>query len=172
MLRYCFILLLVLPACTDPNATLEAQQEQYHQAHLLAERQPTYPVVGPGFRLGMDSAQVRHHLDSLRMRDELNWRLSLGPVMTTYAPSYNAGKLLELTLLLQAGGQPGALAHLELQRGLRRAYGDAGCPHWVSSQQQQLSWFKGGTEIELTPLPGVGYQLRYTDLHQFYLLTR
>jgi hypothetical protein len=53
--------------------------------------------------------------------------------------------------------------------GLTQAYGP-GYVHGLGEADDAQSWFKGGTEIELTPWAGVGFTLEYTDLHQAHAL--
>ena len=166
MSRYLLSLLLLLPACTNPPE----QTRAYLLARATASAQPAFPFISPGLRLGMDSGHVARQVDSLRGRNELNWYLRADQLPMQVEPHYEAGRLIIMRLLLNANGQPGSFPHLEqeLHRGLRIAYSGEGFPH----DEDRVSWFKGGTEIELRPWPEVGYfEVTYIDLHHVPVLS-
>jgi hypothetical protein len=163
------LLLLALLPLTSCKSVPEREQ-RYQAAYDAASKLPTFPYAASGLRFGMDSTQVQQHLDSLRQRDELNWQLSTGRLPIEAEPEYVKGKLVKLQLTLGTTGLPNSPEYRELVSGLTQAYGP-GYVHGLGEDDDAQSWFKGGTEIELTPWVGVGFTLEYTDLHQAHALT-
>jgi hypothetical protein len=147
------------------------REQCYQAAYDAASKLPVFFYVASGLRFGMDSSQVQQHLDSLRQRDELGWQLSSGRLPMQVEPEYVKGRLVRLQVLLHGSGLTNSLEHLELLRGLNKAYRE-GYEHSPSDEGGVRSWFKGGTKVQLMTLSGMGYALDYRDLPQAHALTQ
>lgn len=135
----------------------------YERAKAAASRQPVFPRVWAGLRLGMTPAQVTHTLDSLREQQALTWPLGTSRLPLKPEARYADGKLAELRLLLLDKKAPDGLAYSEVLGSLDETYGHIRYEH--DGGVGAYSWFKGGTEIAMMGLPGEGYSITYTDLH-------
>lgn len=153
---FAYLLCGVLAGC-DTHSPAEYER-LYTQARVAAAKQAPAPLWA-GLRLGMDSAQVVQHLDSLRRGQALVWTLPSGPLPVTPYPSYRAGHLREFALLVPGNGQPWSPRHEELQAGLNATYG----PNYPrgTSTLHQISWFNRGTEIELDAARSPGFSIIY-----------
>lgn len=145
---------------------LNDHERAYQAARAAACTQPAYPLVGLGLRWGMNSTQVRQHLDSLRQHPHRSWPLPTCRLGREVWPAYQQGRLVSFFLTPGSTGSPTTTTrdYLDLVRGLEHLYG-LSYPH--GEAPVVWSWFKGGTEVQLISLNGYGYYLDYLDLpHQ------
>lgn len=174
MSRCLFLLLLVLVSCETPTRNLRERDDEYHivalndnerayqAARAAARTQPVYPVVGLGLRLGMDSGQVRQHLDSLRRHRAMGWPRSTYQLRQEVGPDFEQDRLVRVWLMPDHTNLPTAHEYFDVVHYLEYLYG-LSYPH--GEAPARCSWFKGATEVQLINIPEYGYYLQYLDLH-------
>jgi hypothetical protein len=111
----------------------------------------------------MPPEQVQHRLDSLR-----SWRVKTFPLSTPMAPLqpepvYIGGRLAALVLKLENPGLASPDDYRSVVNTLATTYGPDNHPH--GPKLYAYSWFDGGMEIEVWPLPNGDYRVTYADLH-------
>ena len=144
--------------------------EDYRAAQAAAVHQPLPPHrIGPNLHLGMTPDQVQPRLDSVRRALTKNFPLSTSTAPLRPQPVYVAGRLAALVLTLENAGLAAPEDYQSVSNTLLATYGSGSHAHGPLPHAQ--SWFDGGMEIELWPLPGGDYRVTYADLHQLPQLT-
>jgi len=148
---------------TSPN-------EEYLTAQTAAAHAPL-PLhrIGPGLHLGMTPDQVVACVDSLRRLDAPEFPLSTVMAPLRPQPVYVAGHLAALVLTLKNSGLADPSDYRAVVSTLSATYGPYNHPH--GDEPPTISWFDGGMEIEVLPLPGGNYRVTYADLHYLPQLT-
>lgn len=138
--------------------------EEYRAAQAAAAHQPLPSHrIGPGLHLGMTPDQVQPRLDSLRRSGSQNFPLSTSSAPLRLQPVYVAGHLAAVVLTLENAGLAAPDNYQSVSNTLLATYGSGSHAHGPLPHAQ--SWFDGGMEIELWPLPGGDYRVTYADLH-------
>lgn len=145
--------------------------EGYHAAQAAAALRQLPPHrIGPGLRLGMTPDQVQTRLDSVRRTADRTFPLSTSSAPLQPNPMYVAGHLASLVLTLKNPGLADPDDYRSVANALDAVYGQEDkYIHGPAPHAQ--SWFDGGMEVELCPLPGGDYQVTYVDVHELPHLT-